>query len=289
MPLSTAFLPSPEAPVRAEIRALVEAVEARDGEPPLSDQALTQFATPDVVHVTARDGDRLAGYAQLGDDSLELAGDDAAVRALLDALDARSAGAGVRVWSHGRRSPVADALASRGYERIRTLHQLRRGLAEPVPDAPVPDGVTIRAFVPGEDEQAWLRVNAAAFATHAEQGRWTLADLAARESEDWFDPAGFLLAERGRELIGFHWTKIHSDGVGEVYVLGVAPSAQGIRLGPALLARGLEHLIGRGCTEALLYVDDDNAAAMRLYERLGFTSYDADSQWVRRPAAPPFT
>jgi mycothiol synthase len=289
MPLSTAFLPTPDAPVRAEIRALVDAVEAHDGEPPLSDQALTQLAAPDVLHVIARDGDQLAGYAQLSGDSLELAGDGAAVRALLDALDARGAGNEVRVWSHGRSSPVADALASRGYERIRTLHQLRRSLADPVPDAPIPDGVTIRAFVPGEDEQAWLRVNAAAFAAHAEQGRWTLTDLAARESEDWFDPSGFLLAERDKELIGFHWTKIHSEGVGEVYVLGVDPSAQGIRLGPALLVRGLEHLASRGCTETLLYVDDDNASAMRLYERLGFTRYDADSQWVRRPATPPFT
>jgi mycothiol synthase len=283
MPLSTETIPALDGPARADVQVLVGAIEKRDGEPPLSDQALTRLGSTDAVHLVARDDGRLVGYAQLDDTTLELAGDAAAVRALLDAVEERGDAGAVRVWSHGRRSPVGDALESRGYQPIRTLHQLRRSLGDALSAAPIPDGVTIRAFVPGQDETAWLRVNAAAFATHAEQGRWTAADLAAREAEDWFDPAGFLLAERGTDLLGFHWTKIHSDGTGEVYVLGVDPSAQGLRLGPALLVRGLEYLAGRGCPQALLYVDDDNAAAMRLYERLGFVSYDADSQW-RRPS-----
>jgi mycothiol synthase len=288
MPLSTAFPATLDAPTRADVHALAEAIEARDGEPPLSDQARTRLASTDVVHLSARDGDRLVGYAQLDGRSLELAGDAAAVGALLDAVEARrdtepdpGPDADLLVWSHGRRSPVGAALESRGYTQIRVLHQLRRTLAEPLPEIGLAADLQIRPFVPGQDEQAWLRVNAAAFAAHAEQGRWTLADLTAREAEPWFDPAGFLLAQRGEHLLGFHWTKIHSDGAGEVYVLGIHPSAQGLRLGPALLVRGLEYLAGRGCLEVLLYVDDDNTAAMGLYERLGFHSHDADSQWRR--------
>jgi mycothiol synthase len=280
MPLSTSLVPLLDAPTRADVQSLADAIEARDGEPPLSDQALTQLGTPDVVHVVARDGDRLVGYAQLDGATLELAGDAAAVTALLDTVEARG-DTDLRVWSHGRRSAVGAVLQSRGYAQLRVLHQLRRSLAEPLPEIAVADGVTIRPFVPGQDEQAWLRVNAAAFATHAEQGRWTLADLTAREAEPWFDPAGFLLAERDGELLGFHWTKIHADGTGEVYVLGIDPSAQGLKLGPALLVRGLAYLAGRGSDEVLLYVDDDNAAAMGLYERLQFRSHDADSQWRR--------
>ncbi|MEP7019425.1 MAG: mycothiol synthase [Pseudonocardiales bacterium] len=280
MPLSTAVAAQLDAPTRAEIQSLADSIEARDGEPPLSDQALTQLGTPDVVHVLARDGDQLVGYAQLDGTSLELAGDAAAVVSLLDAVEARS-GADLRVWSHGHRSPVSAVLDSRGYGQVRVLHQLRRHLGDALPEIAVADGVRIRSFVPGRDEQAWLAVNAAAFASHAEQGRWTWANLAAREAEPWFDPAGFFLAERDGQLLGFHWTKIHSDGTGEVYVLGIDPSAQGLKLGPALLVRGLAYLVGRGCEEALLYVDDDNAAAMNLYERLGFHSHDADSQWQR--------
>ena len=283
MPLSIAFPSTLDALTRADVHALTDAIEMRDGEPPLSDQALTQLASQRVVHATARGGHLLVGYAQLDGTSLELAGDAAAIRALLDAVEARSP-ADLRVWSHGRRSPAAADLAARGYTRVRLLHQWRRDLAEPLPQPPVVADVTIRTFVPGQDDQAWLRVNAAAFATHAEQGRWTLGDLAAREAEPWFDPAGFFLAERAGELLGFHWTKIHADGAGEVYVLGIDPSAQGLKLGPALLLRGLAYLAGRGCDEVLLYVDDDNTAALSLYERLNFQSYDADSQWRRTGA-----
>lgn len=281
MPLSIAFPTTLDASTRAEVHALAVSIEARDGEPPLSDQALTQLASRDVVHVLTSDGQRLAGYAQGHGTAVEVAGDATAVDALLDAVELRD-DTDLRVWSHGRRSPLGPALASRGYTQDRVLHQLRRSLAEPLPDPALADGVTIRAFVPGQDEAAWLRVNAAAFITHAEQGRWTLRDLAARMAEPWFDPAGFLLAQRGKDLLGFHWTKIHADGVGEVYVLGVDPSAHGLGLGPALLVRGLAHLAAHGCAEVLLYVEDDNIAALRLYERLHFTRHDADIQW-RRP------
>jgi mycothiol synthase len=283
MAISTALVPSLDATTRAQVQSLADAIQASDGEPPLSDQALTQLGSPEVGHVLARDGDRLVGYAQLDGTSLEVAGDATAISALLDTVEA-SGDADLRVWSHGRRSPVGAVLDSRGYAQVRVLHQLRRSLAEPLPQIALADGVTVRAFVPGQDEQEWLRVNAAAFATHAEQGRWTLADLTAREAEPWFDPAGFLLAERDGQLLGFHWTKIHADGTGEVYVLGIDPSAQGLKLGSALLARGLAHLAERGSDQVLLYVDDDNTAAMGLYERLQFRSHDSDSQWRRNGA-----
>ena len=195
------------------------------------------------------------------------------------------------LWTHGERSTIAPLLDARGYRRTRLLHQLRMPLDVPAPEVPLPEGVTVRSFAVGSDEDAWLRVNAAAFAEHAEQGGWTREDLLAREAEEWFDPAGFFLAEgslrpeheqsRADELLGFHWTKVHPDGAGEVYVLGVAPAAQGLRLGGALLAIGLRHLAARGCPYALLYVDDENATAMHLYERVGFRRHDLDAQWTR--------
>jgi mycothiol synthase len=267
---------------RASVRALASAVEAEIGEPPLSDQALTQLAGARAEHTLVHHGDDLVGYAQLVDTSLEMVGDGQVVDALLDALEPLPAG--VQIWSHGKRSPIGPALEQRGYTTVRTLHKMRRPLEPLPPEEPLPDGVTVRSFVPGQDEDAWLAVNAAAFAALRDQAGWQREDILARENEAWFDPAGFLLAERDGELLGFHWTKVHTADLGEVYVLGIGPAAQGMRLGAALLQRGLAYLAGRGCRDVMLYVDDANAGALRLYERTGFSEVDRDTLWTNTSA-----
>jgi mycothiol synthase len=142
----------------------------------------------------------------------------------------------------------------------------------------------LRTFRPGEDDAAFLALNAEAFASHPEQGGLDQHGLVERTSQAWFDPEGFLVAEspEGTGLAGFHWTKVHpaSPGtapVGEVYVIGVAPAAQGTGLGRHLLAAGLEHLRSRGVGEVVLYVEADNTAAVRLYSSFGFTHAPRDT------------
>jgi mycothiol synthase len=218
--------------------------------------------------------------------------------ALADRLAELAGDRPLSAWAHGDLPGSAELAAPRGYRRVRVLLQMRRDLAgvDPRPDPPLPDGVRVLPFRPGRDEAAWLDVNARAFAHHPEQGGWTPTDLALREAEDWFDPAGFLLAWRGDpdaggELLGSHWTKVHPPGdvgdepVGEVYVLGVAPTAQGLKLGRALTDLGLAHLRSRGLAEVLLYVEEDNAAAVALYERTGFRRFSIDVSWRRDPSA----
>lgn len=160
-------------------------------------------------------------------------------------------------------------------------------LSQGLPTAKVPDGVQVRAFVPGQDEDAWLAANAAAFAHHPEQGSMTRADLEARMAEDWFDPSGFLLAvrESDGELLGFHWTKVHPrsgshPAIGEVYVVGVTPQAQGTGLGKALTLAGISHLHDSGLDAVMLYVDADNTAAVSLYRKLGFVRWDVDVMYA---------
>lgn len=184
----------------------------------------------------------------------------------------------VVAWSHGDH-PAAAKLAERhGFSRTRELWVMRRSMDQPLLPA---YGLPVRSFRPG-DEAELLRVNAAAFAHHDEQGAMTADELTERMSEDWFDPAGLLLAFEGERLLGFHWTKVHRNGEGEIYVLGLAPEAQGRGLGRILSLAGLHHLASRGVPSVHLYTESDNAAAIAIYEGLGFTHDESHVQYRRR-------
>ena len=181
-------------------------------------------------------------------------------------------------WAHGD-LPGAQALArSAGLSPVRTLLVLRLPLADEAPPVRLPDGVSIRSFRP-DDVDAVVAVNGRAFATHPEQGAMDRADFERRAASDWFDPHGLLVAERGGEVVGFHWTKIQ-DGVGEVYVVGVDPSAQGTGLGAALTASGLRFMHEQGVRTVDLYVEADNEPALRTYHRLGFVEHARDTLYA---------
>jgi len=190
-------------------------------------------------------------------------------------------------WSHGGH-PAAAALARRtGFERVRELWVMRRSLTDLGPltgHAPRTPSLEVRAFRPG-DEDELIRVNATAFAAHPEQGAMDRAELAERMAEPWFDPADLLVAVDGDRMYGFHWTKRHSASLGEVYVVGIDPAAQGLGLGRLLVDAGLRLLRSRGLDDVLLYVESDNEPAVRLYTGLGFTHAPADTHVMyRRPA-----
>jgi mycothiol synthase len=280
----------------AAVTGLVDEVTAHDGVRPLSEHVMLHLRyggdTPARNFLLYDDG-TLVGYAHLdATDTVEGASGELAVRpnarrrgygrALLDALVSDIAPqTRMRLWSHGARSGAVELARSMGFKRERVLWQMRRSLFAPVPEPQWPSGVTARTFVVGQDEEAWLSVNNRAFANLPDQGSWTIDDLRMREHEPWFDPAGFFLAERDGELVGFHWTKVHGhnhehDPIGEVYVVGVDPSMQGQQLGPALTLLGLQHLRARGLSQVMLYVDEKNTNAIRTYERLGFAKWDVD-------------
>ena len=244
-----------------------------------------------VVHLLRfADDDALVGYAQVAsagtpDAVAELVVDPAHRReghgrALLDAALAE----GVRsVWSHGM-LPAAEALAaSAGLTLTRSLYRMTRPLTDDDRTDPVlPQGFSVRSFEPGRDDEAWVALNAAAFASHPEQGRLTVADLHERMAQPWFDATGFLLVvdDASDRVVAFHWTKVEPGAHhGEVYVVGVDPAQQGRGLGGPLTALGLAHLARLGLHEVELYVDGENSAARRTYQRLGFTDAAVDGQY----------
>jgi len=189
----------------------------------------------------------------------------------------------VTAWSHGDH-PAARAIADRhGLARARELWVMRRSADVPLPELVLPQAFTIRSYRPGDDAEI-LRVNAAAFANHPEQGALDKTGLAERMAEPWFDPAGLLLAEEPDDtVLGFHWTKRADDHLGEVYVVGIDPAAQGRGLGRLLTLAGLHHLVAAGVGEILLYVGAENTTAVHVYSGLGFDHHERDThvQYLR--------
>ncbi|MET9469426.1 mycothiol synthase [Streptomyces sp. NPDC006544] len=275
------------------VLALIEDAARSDGTTAVSEQGRLQLrggAREGIRHFLLTERGRLAGYGQLEDtDPVEAPAAELVVhpamrgrghgRALGTALLAAS-GKRIRVWAHGGKSAARHLAQVLGLTLFRELRQMRRPLgadAPPLPEAVLPPGVTVRTFVPGTDDAAWLAANAAAFAHHPEQGSLVQRDLNDRIAQPWFDAKGFFLAERDGELVGFHWTKVHAEQqLGEVYVVGVRPGAQGGGLGKALTAIGLHHLAAAGLPTAMLYVDADNPAALSVYASLGFTTHETD-------------
>ncbi|MBA9003131.1 mycothiol synthase [Thermomonospora cellulosilytica] len=281
------------APLVERVLALAEAAARHDGVAPLSEQALLTLRAGRSHALVRLVDETVVAYAHLDPASEEESASGELVvhpghrrrghgRALLRALR-REAGGPLRVWAHGD-LPAAAALAeAEGLTRVRVLLQMRRPFdGVPLPEVRLPDEVRIRTFEVGRDEESWLRVNGRAFADHPEQGAWTIEDVRARQAEPWFDPAGLFLAERDGRVIGFHWTKVHPEPVGEVYVVGVDPDAQGLGLGRTLTLVGLHHLRERGLPAVMLYVDEANRPAVRLYESLGFARHAVDVMYGTR-------
>jgi mycothiol synthase len=205
----------------------------------------------------------------------------------------------VRLWSHGDLQDARRLYTSRSLVVVRELWQMSlplRGEWCELPEVDdLPEGLVVRPFRVGQDEERWLAVNARAFSHHAEQGRMTLTDLRERQTEPWFDPQGFLLVEDRSavdpdgvpRLAAFHWTKVEAGSPrGEVYVVGVDPDYQGRGLGRAITVLGLHHLRAVGCETATLYVDGDNEAAIATYGRLGFERSAVDVMYAAGPGAP---
>ena len=275
----------------ALVRSLVEDATRQDGVSPLSEQGMLHLdgAHPGVTHLLAVSGAQLLGYAQLVASGGAQPSGELAVgvhhrrqgigTGLLDEVLAAQPQA--RIWAHGM-LPGARALASRsGLTVVRELLRLARPLSpDDAFDAALPQGYEVATFTDADAPQ-WLALNAVAFAHHPEQGRLTRADLADRMVQPWFDPAGFfLIRDPEGQLAAFHWTKVE-DGVGEVYVVGVAPDRRGLGLGRAATAIGLAHLRDAGLSRVVLYVDGDNDAALATYVTAGFERDHVDAQLAR--------
>jgi mycothiol synthase len=274
-----------------DVLHLVADAKAIDHTPALNEAAMLRLRRPHPTtkHILLSEDGTLLGYAQLESGAEWSAGQ------LVVSPDHRRAGVGrpllqrlimestspLRIWAMGDSTEARALARSVGMVRQRELLIMERPLDDELPEPAIPAGVEIRTFVPGQDEQEWLRVNAAAFADHPEQALIDLEDLKDRMAEPWFDSKGFFVATRDGAIVGFHWTKQHQDQLGEVYVLGIAPWASRQGLGKALLLTGLRWLQQQGNSRVKLYVESDHQAAIELYLTYGFATTSRDVMYAQ--------
>jgi mycothiol synthase len=282
------------------VAALDAAARAIDGHGSLGDSVWRDLAHPGADSVGLLvDGRAYVHVARAGpsDPSAWTAGlvrapdarDASLTTNLLDraAQHVAERGGGIlRCWILGATDADDDALGLAGFAATRTLLEMRAPL--PVAQAPAwPAGIEIRTFVAGRDDAEWLAVNNRAFGAHLDQGGWTEATLQGRMAEAWFDPELFLLATDAAGLAGFNWLKQHPAAepdppLGEIYVIGVEPRAQGTGLGRALALAGLRTVYERGAVEGMLFCAADNTGAFALYRSLGFVVHRTDRSYERQ-------
>jgi len=286
----------------AQVSELLEAAERADGSRPLSDhlwldlrmggrEGFAGFIATEEGH------EHIVGYSQIsrGNDSwlvdmvvhphhrydTTLLGPQLMKIALQTV--AAEGGGHVHWWVFEPNQFHRSLAENFGLHEGRTLLQMRRHLPLEPALAQLGDDLQTTSFSHDRDEEAWLVVNNAAFATHPEQGAWDAQTLRSRYHEPWFEDDCIRLHHIDGALAGFCWTKIHPHSdplMGEIYVIAVHPDYVGRGLGTALTAAGLNHMANLGAEVAMLFVDADNSAALSSYERLGFTRHHRERAFV---------
>lgn len=297
--------------ISQNVREILDEAERIDGSSPVSDQAL--LGVSQGKRTLVEHGAEAIGI--LGEGELDLVVRPAArcrgiggelLTSLLARADAESPGE-LRAWAHGENPGAEKLLTAAGFVPVRTLFRMELApelMAEMIENSPaMPNGFATSTLLETGDaaHEAWVRVNALAFASHPEQGRITLEDFKTLMQEPWFDPEDLIFAiderdaEKGRRLAGYGWIKTIrtatdesvADTSGErveteLYVLGVDPEYAGRGLGAALLGESLKRMKQLGTTRVTLYVDGDNENAVTLYKRSGFTVDQQSTQWLRK-------
>jgi mycothiol synthase len=249
------------------------------------------FDVPDLVMLVAELADgSIAGYADLADQALEherfsvdlrvppREHDESIAAALLDAMERRAVelatgDASVRVflpstWELGRR-----LVGHRGYEPFRHSFRMQIDFAGDLPDPLWPEGLAVRTFVPGQDDEAVYAAQDEAFVDHFEHSRQPYESWRGWAFGGSFDPSLWFLAVDGDEIAGVSLCRGEGGGGGDlgwVNSLGVRGAWRRRGLGRALLLHSFAEFRARGRRGAGLGVDALNpTGAVSLYEGAG--------------------
>ena len=189
-------------------------------------------------------------------------------------------------------NPASLAFAEAvGYRLTRYSFEMRRRLDEPIPDAPLPDGIEVRPVVERDHRQIW-EGNAEAFRDHWEAAERNEADFLTTFDNPDLDTTLWQVAWDRDEVAGVVINAIFAEEnerlgikVGWLEEVSVRRPWRRRGLGAALIAASLRTFHERGMDEASLGVDAENpTGALALYERLGFRRHRSFRVYRKRIA-----
>ena len=299
---------------RAGVKELLAAAAKADGVDAFSEQFVLGLddARVNHRHFIATEDDTVVGVLASDGSAAEMAVAPAARRRGIATQLVRAAGV-ADVWAHGNLPAARGFAAAADMHATRELLVMAVEGTELQKSADAAeqragDGIflnyteSVEKWGAEHVDAEWLRVNNDAFDWHPEQGGWDSVRLDRAREVSWYDPADVILlwasavsgetadagngetADAGNgettdapRLMGFHWTKWHTEetpAFGEVYVVGLASDYRGGGRGGPLISAGLRRLVEKGARRVILYVEGDNEAAVKAYEKLGFSTVE---------------
>jgi mycothiol synthase len=184
-----------------------------------------------------------------------------------------------------RDETLARLLEASGYRVVRHSFRMEADLAGQ-PAAPVwPDGIAVRTFRPGEDDQHVYEVQEETFADQVDAEPHPYEEWRHWSFREPFDAELWFLAEEAAELVGILLARSERGGdetLGWISVLGVRRPWRRRGLGRALLLHAFRELRRRGKRRAGLGVDGSNpTGAVQLYEQAGMRVVRRNDHWER--------
>jgi mycothiol synthase len=158
-----------------------------------------------------------------------------------------------------------------GYQVVRHFWRMEIDLQAPPAPPTWPEGISVRGFVPGQDERATHAAIEEAFEDHWEHTPVAFDEWQGRHLlRGDFDPSFWFLAIDGGQVVATALCYARGESLGWVRGLGVRRGWRGRGLGLALLQHAFGAFYARGCTTVGLGVDAQSpTGATRLYRRAG--------------------
>lgn len=167
-------------------------------------------------------------------------------------------------------------LEADGFRLYRTSHVLIRGEMA-VPEMLLPEGVAIRPFLFGQDEETYCHIRNAAFRNLLGSEVPLLPEDVTKMAQDGDTlPGGIFLLEAHGTPVGIVRTAkdpgdAENEAMVEIAPLAILPGHQGKGYGTLLLRQAIQHGRQLGLAQAVLCVNAENTPALGLYLREGFT------------------